>query len=219
MLRNRRLYWLLALVLIGGLVELGAYGVVRQRSGKRWFGLFGRSLGVPEPIPYTASALSTDDQVRAPRSHRPVSLSTGQPQIADLRAAVKGANLVICVLDAARADHFGCYGYPRATTPNFDRLAREALVFEHHFCQYPHTTPSTASLLTSQYPDTHGMVGAPKRGSPLMPIMDPAAFTIEKGLARARFQTLLFSSNVYAAPELGIGADFGSTFAHDKPQS
>jgi len=82
-------------------------------------------------------------------------LTPSSPPIDRLRAAAAGANLVICVIDAARADHVGCYGYPRDTTPNIDRLAEHSFVFENHFCQYPETKVSTASLFTSQYPDTH----------------------------------------------------------------
>jgi arylsulfatase A-like enzyme len=116
--------------------------------------------------------------------------------------------VVIVVLDAARADHFGCYGYPRDTTPNFDRLAEESLVFDRHYCQYPHTTPSTASLLTSLHPDTHGFRGAPKLGDPDLPVIGPETFTMQKGLEKAGFATFLFTANVHASPMLGLGEDF-----------
>jgi len=44
-------------------------------------------------------------------------LTPSSPPIDRLRAAAAGANLVICVIDAARADHVGCCGYARKTTP------------------------------------------------------------------------------------------------------
>jgi hypothetical protein len=37
------------------------------------------------------------------------------------------AEFPIVVLDACRADHVGCYGYERNTTPNLDALRREQL--------------------------------------------------------------------------------------------
>ena len=120
-----------------------------------------------------------------------------------LRAAARGANLVICVIDAARADHVGCYGYPRDTTPNTDRLARESTIFTQHFVQFTRTKESTASLFTSQYPDTHlAYLDRP---------LDPAAFTMAKGLAEAGLVTALFSSNPNASPALGLGRDFQRT--------
>ncbi len=32
-------------------------------------------------------------------------------------------NVALIVLDAVRADHVGCYGYERPTTPNLDAFA------------------------------------------------------------------------------------------------
>ena len=39
-------------------------------------------------------------------------------------------NVILIVIDTARADRFGCYGYTRATTPAIDDLARGATVFD-----------------------------------------------------------------------------------------
>ena len=36
-------------------------------------------------------------------------------------------NVVWIVIDCLRADHVGCYGYGRPTTPNLDWMAREAV--------------------------------------------------------------------------------------------
>ncbi len=161
----------------------------------------------PQPIPFEGTP-PVGTPPASPPVRQPVSYRGAPPDLASLRAAAKGSNVVIIVLDAARADHFGCYGYPRDTTPNLDRLARESLVFDHHFAQYPHTAPSTASLLTSQYPDTHGIPGAGKLGDPYLPVIGPDTFTIERGLASAGFGTFLFTANVHASPAVGIGTDF-----------
>jgi len=59
------------------------------------------------------------------------------------------------VLDAARPDHFSCYGYHRPTTPYIDKLAKESVLFENAFSVAPYTVASTSSLFTSLYPDTH----------------------------------------------------------------
>ncbi len=137
----------------------------------------------------------------------PVSLSSPTPSVESLREMMRGANVVICVLDAMRADHVGAYGYPRETTPNIDALAEEALIFENHFCQYPQTSPSTASLFTSQYPDTHG-TGVQRPGTDTLQMLNPSTFTLESGLKTAGYHTLIFTSNPAAAPALGLGADF-----------
>jgi arylsulfatase len=121
-----------------------------------------------------------------------------------LREAARSASVVLLVLDAARADHVGCYGYPRATTPNIDRLAGEAVVFEQHFCQFTRTKESTASLFTSQYPATHLAYGCRPLPS--------GTFTMAQGLTQAGFKTALFSSNFNASPALELGRYFEEAY-------
>jgi arylsulfatase len=66
-------------------------------------------------------------------------------------------NLVLVTIDTLRADHLGCYGYFRETTPNLDRLAAESIVFDRCFAPIAQTTPSHLSLMTSVYPIEHGV--------------------------------------------------------------
>jgi len=67
-------------------------------------------------------------------------------------------NLILISLTNTRADHLGCYGYARETSPNLDKLARQSLVFENAFSHASWTLPAVISLFTSQYPFTHGMM-------------------------------------------------------------
>jgi arylsulfatase len=127
-----------------------------------------------------------------------------RPEVAAVRQASKRANVVVLVLDAVRADHVGCYGYPRDTTPNLDRLAKQSAVFEQHFCQFTRTKESTASLFTSQYADSH----LAYRDRPLA----DSAFTIARGLTGAGFSTALFSSNFNASPALDLGRHFQEAY-------
>jgi choline-sulfatase len=71
------------------------------------------------------------------------------------RERLKRTNVVIIALDAARPDHFSCYGYHRNTTPFIDQLAQDSVIFENAFSAAPYTVASTTSLFTSLYPDTH----------------------------------------------------------------
>lgn len=67
--------------------------------------------------------------------------------------------VLIIDIDTLRADHLGCYGYHRQTSPNIDRFAAEAVRFEWAFAQAPNTPPSQASILTGLYPSSHGRIG------------------------------------------------------------
>ncbi|MDP6978284.1 MAG: sulfatase [Myxococcota bacterium] len=59
-------------------------------------------------------------------------------------------NLVLVSLDTLRADHLGLYGYARATTPNLDRFAEGAAVFEGARSNASSTRPSHQALFQSR---------------------------------------------------------------------
>jgi arylsulfatase A-like enzyme len=72
-----------------------------------------------------------------------------------LRRSLAGSNVLLVILDAARAREFGAYGYPRPTSPEIDRIASEGTVFENAFTPAAYTLGAMASVWTSQYPDRH----------------------------------------------------------------
>jgi len=64
-------------------------------------------------------------------------------------------NILLIVMDAARADHFSCYGYGRETTPNIDRVAAAGLCFTQAVSTSSWTLPSHVSLFTGLLPCEH----------------------------------------------------------------
>ena len=76
-----------------------------------------------------------------------------------VRQAVANAKdirrVVLISIDTLRADHLGCYGYPRDTSPSIDSLARESVVFNHAVACTPITLPSHCSMLTGTTPPQH----------------------------------------------------------------
>jgi arylsulfatase A-like enzyme len=67
-------------------------------------------------------------------------------------------NIVIIAIDSLRADHLGCYGYPKATSPAIDALAAESIVFDSAFASGIPTMPSFTTLYTGLHPYRHGIV-------------------------------------------------------------
>jgi arylsulfatase A-like enzyme len=61
-------------------------------------------------------------------------------------------NVLLIVLDTVRADCLGVYGYPRATTPALDRLAKGAIRFDEARATAPWTLASHASMFTGRWP-------------------------------------------------------------------
>ncbi|MBI4833034.1 MAG: sulfatase, partial [Candidatus Lindowbacteria bacterium] len=76
------------------------------------------------------------------------------PAVYDKRAP-DDLNVMIVAFDTLRADHLGCYGYKRATSPNVDAFAKKGVLFTQAISQCPWTTPAFYSLFTSLYPSAH----------------------------------------------------------------
>ena len=59
--------------------------------------------------------------------------------------------VIVIFIDTLRADHLGCYGYDRPTSPHLDALAAAGVVFENTISQASWTLPSFMAVFTSQY--------------------------------------------------------------------
>jgi len=67
----------------------------------------------------------------------------------------RSPNVLFFSVDTLRADHLGCYGYDRSTSPRLDALAQRGVLFENCFSSSPWTLPSYGSLFTSLHPTQH----------------------------------------------------------------
>ena len=104
----------------------------------------------------------------------------------------------------------GCYGDPRARTPNIDKLAARGARFDLAYCTYSLCGPSRNSMLTGLYPNSTGVLGNSQLFRQAIPdhISLPQAFRHEGYLA-VRLGKLYH----YGVP-VGIGTD-----GHDDPAS
>jgi len=73
-------------------------------------------------------------------------------------------------IDTLRADHLGCYGYHRNTSPNIDRLAGEGVRFEKVYVSDAPCLPSRASMFTGQFGIHTGVVGHGGSAADIRPI-------------------------------------------------
>ncbi|MCH7597352.1 MAG: sulfatase-like hydrolase/transferase, partial [Planctomycetes bacterium] len=78
--------------------------------------------------------------------------SACEPGDTPKREAQELQGIVLILLDTVRADHVGCYGYDRPTTPNMDALAKRGVRFDQVIAPSPWTLPSVAALLSAQHP-------------------------------------------------------------------
>jgi arylsulfatase len=86
-------------------------------------------------------------------------------------APLAGHDLILINIDALRADHLGCYGYLRDTSPFMDSLCREGVVFERASAGSSYTRESVAALFTGRLPSKTGAIGWRAAPTPLHPTL------------------------------------------------
>jgi arylsulfatase A-like enzyme len=114
------------------------------------------------------------------------------------------------VLDALRADRLGDFGNPRRPTPFLDELASTGVAYRECYSQASWTKPAVASLLTSLYPQTHG-VGATSS----MDVLPDGVLTLQGALRTAGYTTAQFSANAFAATLSDLEHGFDYAFGPD----
>jgi len=67
-------------------------------------------------------------------------------------------NIILIAIDTLRADHLGCYGYHKNTSPNIDMLAKEGILFEKCFAVGIPTHPAFTTIMTGIHPLVHRIV-------------------------------------------------------------
>ncbi|HUW96757.1 MAG TPA: sulfatase [Anaerolineae bacterium] len=110
-------------------------------------------------------------------------------------------NVILYVMDSLRGDRLGCLGYRKGTTPNIDRFAGDAVVFERAYAQATWTYPSGASMLSGMYPSS---LGVHSIRDPL-PVNMPWLPEVFKNLGYA---TACFSANVLISQAFGFERGF-----------
>ena len=113
-------------------------------------------------------------------------------------------NVLLVTLDTTRADHMGAYGASRASTPAFDRMAKEGTLFERAWSATPLTTPSHASVMTGLYPQAHGV-----RNNGRFRLPDSTA-TIAEAFTAAGYRTGAFVGAYPVARTFGFSQGFAT---------
>ncbi|HMB51775.1 MAG TPA: sulfatase, partial [Thermoanaerobaculia bacterium] len=114
---------------------------------------------------------------------------------------VRRPNVVVYLVDTLRADHLGAYGYPRPTSPRFDRFAEESVLFERAVAQSSWTRPAVATMLTGLHPQSHGTNGRLDALPEALPILPEL-------LRDAGYATAGFFTNGNAGPSFGFARGF-----------
>jgi arylsulfatase A-like enzyme len=118
-------------------------------------------------------------------------------------------NVLLIVADTLRADRLGCYGYPRPTSPNIDRLARSGTLYRRNYSQACWTLPSMISLMTGR-----SVVDELHQLPPQPPVLGEAA-------REAGCETAAFLTNQGLGPASGFqrGYDVCETLDNERAET
>jgi len=180
----------LALAMPVGAVVLIAVGT--------WLGRVARWLPVAIGVALLAVAIATPEvnaRRRAP--------ATAAPR-ATAPAPADAPDVVVIVLDTVRADHLGAYGYAKPTSPVFDALAKESVVFADAVAPGTWSLPSHASLFTGRFVSAHGAHDEHR-------YLDGTTPTLAETFAAHGFDTRSFTANAWISDGLGMTRGFAWT--------
>ena len=110
-------------------------------------------------------------------------------------------NVLVYMMDTLRADHASLYGYKRDTTPFLKKLGATSVVFDDCEAQATWTKPSIASLLTSIYSYTHGIVND-------YDTIPKGASTLAEQLRNAGYVTADITASPWAGKVTGLQRGF-----------
>jgi len=148
---------------------------------RRWADL----IAVPEPDPQLA-LITAPERLTRPAMQR------DRNELPDV---------MVVLMDAARADHYSYNGYERITSPAVDALAADAVVCPQMFSVSPFTLTATTSLLTGRNWRDHEII---EKGQAL----GQSFWTLAKLFRDAGYLTIGFSDNPY----VGTGTNLDQGF-------
>ena len=117
------------------------------------------------------------------------------------RKGKNSINVILISVDTLRADHLGCYGYKRETSPNIDSLAGDCVLFSNVYASSPWTLPSHVSMLTSLHGINHQVYQDDER-------MDPAITTLADLLRKRHFFCTAFTGGGFLSSVYGFSKGF-----------
>ena len=110
-------------------------------------------------------------------------------------------NILLIVVDTARADRFSFAGYARPTSPEIAVLASEGTIYERAYTPAPWTLPAHASLFTGLFPSSHGADSGHLR-------LDEEFRTLAECLHDAGYRTQGYAANPWVGRQYGLAQGF-----------
>lgn len=131
-------------------------------------------------------------------------------------------NVVLISIDTLRADHLGCYGYKRPTSPTLDAWAARGVRFERAYAQANQTLPSHVAILSSLYPTQVEITRADgqntNQGNTKLRLPETVE-TLAERLAAVGYATAAWTGGGLVAEHYGLAQGFQTFEAARTPET
>lgn len=129
--------------------------------------------------------------------------------LASIGTPAKPKNVLFIISDDLNCN-IGAYGHPLVNTPHLDQLAREGILFENAYTNFPVCGQSRSSFLTGLYPEQNGVVHLRQ----LIRDHVPDVITMPQHFQRQGYTSVRVGKLYHYDNPLGVG-----TNGHDDPAS
>lgn len=110
-------------------------------------------------------------------------------------------NVVLYLMDGVRPDHLSAYGYAHSTSPAFEALCQEGVLFEDVVSESSWTGPALATIHTGTTSDTHALKDYADQ-------LSSKALTLAEALTEQGYRTAGFSNSSIAGEEARFSQGF-----------
>lgn len=124
-------------------------------------------------------------------------------------AAHPPKGILVLLVDCLRADHLATGGSTLGATPNLDRLASQAVVFDRASAVASWTRPSVPSIWTGLYPSEHGLTDLIEGGKGVRGgVLSEDAVTVSEAMQAAGYRTAMIGNQFQLSPRFGMAQGF-----------
>jgi membrane-anchored protein YejM (alkaline phosphatase superfamily) len=133
-------------------------------------------------------------------------------------------HIIFYLLDAGRADYFGCYGQKDNLTPHMDQMAKNGILFARYYANSFYTRGSLSNLFTGRY-DVFDILHQfdDKSHKPLTPKTRKDELTsdcilLTDLLRESGYRTIALAANPFLTPQCILGSSFDQCIQFDPPK-
>ncbi|MFH0783327.1 MAG: sulfatase [Pseudomonadota bacterium] len=158
------------------------------------------------------AAATPKDPITTAEVQKPLARVENATQLQD------NLNVIVIGFEPLGANHIGCYGYAKNTTPSLDAFAKDAFLFERVISPSSWTLPVFMSWFTALYPSQHKITNKyweiTKTEQKISTLSEqaPNVVTLAEVLKGYGYQTAGFTGSAGVSSDFGYGRGFDTYY-------